>query len=293
MPDDEAQRWQAADELNERGRVHLDAGDLDRALPSFEQAVAICPEMATAWFNIGLIHKLERRWTDSVRANLQVIKLAGERNHPAWWNLGIASTALGRWDLARRCWEDGLGATLPDGEGPIEADFGIGAVRLEPTGEVVWGRRIDPVRLRILNVPLPESGHRWSDVVLHDAEPRGRRRWEGHDYAVFDEIDRSEPAEVPIIEAEVSCRSAADSEALRQLFVDAGHGAEDWTESVHLMCRECSEGDPGHVHEHVAPPWQADRRIGLAAPLDVAEGLLATWVQQTAGSVSSVTVLVS
>lgn len=268
--------WRKADQINERARVHLDRGELDDALRLFEQAVRRSPSMAVAWFNIGLVHKWRREWRACADANLRAAELIGEAQHPAWWNLGVAATAIGDWALARRAWT-GFGLHVPASEGPIDGDFGIGAVRLQPAGEVVWGRRLDPCRVRVLSVPLPDSGHRWSDVVLHDGEPRGRRRWEGNDYPVFDEILRLNPSDSPTMEATVLCPTEQDSRALRELFHDSGYGAEDWTESVHLLCKACSEGDPEHVHEHVPPPWDERRQMGLSAPEEMAQELLRMW----------------
>ncbi len=41
-------------------------------------------------------------------------------------------------------------------------DLGPAPVRLAPDGhaEVVWGRRIDPARIVVVNVPTPDSGQK-------------------------------------------------------------------------------------------------------------------------------------
>jgi len=63
-------------------------------------------------------------------------------------------------------------------------------VRLNPrsSGEVVWGERLDPARLLILNVPLPESRHRFRDIVLNDGAENGTRVVDGDQVPVFDEL---------------------------------------------------------------------------------------------------------
>jgi len=90
--------------------------------------------------------------------------------------LGIASTALEDWKTARQAWNH-FGLEL-DING-IEPDLCMGRapIRLNPdgNGEVVWGRRIDPARTIIENVPLPESNHRYNDWVLNDGAPIGQR----------------------------------------------------------------------------------------------------------------------
>jgi hypothetical protein len=82
--------------------------------------------------------------------------------------LGIAATALHDWPEAA--------ATA--------------CVRLNPqsSGEVVWGERLDPARLVILNVPLPESRHRFRDIILNDGAENGTRAVGGIQVPVFAEF---------------------------------------------------------------------------------------------------------
>ena len=101
-----------ADELNERGRVMADHGQLDEAAKLYRQAVTVDPELAAAWFNLGLVHKWRREWPAAVECNLRSVELTGDEGDPAWWNLGIAATALRRWELARRAWQC-YGVPLP------------------------------------------------------------------------------------------------------------------------------------------------------------------------------------
>ena len=109
----------------------------------------------------------------SEAAGLRAVALLDkETGAPDWWNVGIAATALQDWPLARRAWQAyGLkvpGAASGTGE-PAGMELGSAAVRLSPEGEaeVVWGRRLDPARIAVLSIPLPSSGRRWGEVVLH------------------------------------------------------------------------------------------------------------------------------
>jgi len=78
--------------------------------------------------------------------------------------------------------------------------------------EVVWGVRLDPARIRIQNVPLPSSGHRFGDVVLHDGDPSGTRVLDGQEVPVFDEILLRERSPVPT--CGVAVTAPADVEAV-------------------------------------------------------------------------------
>ncbi len=144
-------------------------------------------------------------------------------------------------------------------------DLGSAAVRLSPEGEaeVVWGRRLDPARIEVLSIPLPSSGRRWGEVVLHDGVPHGERTTtSGHAYPVFDEIELWAPSPVPTWVVLLEAATEADRDALEQLAADAGFAAEDWSSSVRLLCRMCSEsrmpsdeGDGEHLdpHDHSEP----------------------------------------
>jgi hypothetical protein len=50
--------------------------------------------------------------------------------------------------------------------------------------------RIDPVRVRIDNVPLPESGFRFGDIVLHDGASTGHRTYGERQVPVFNAMQR-------------------------------------------------------------------------------------------------------
>lgn len=169
-------------------------------------------------------------------------------------------------------------------------ELGSAAVRLSPEGEaeVVWGRRLDPARMEVLSIPLPSSGRRWGEVVLHDGVPHGERvTAAGPSYPVFDEIELWAPSPVPTWVVLLEAATEDDRDALEQLASDAGFAAEDWSSSVRLLCRACSEsrmesdeGDGEHLdpHDHSEPGhpgplghrtagelWVPERECGIAA----------------------------
>jgi hypothetical protein len=283
------------------------------------RAADLEPWLAESWYNLALLHKFRHDWEQARAAGLRAVALLDRApGAPDWWNLGIAATALSDWPLARRAWQAyGLrvppAAHHPDGspaapEPPAPGDPGLGsaAVRLSPEGEaeVVWGRRLDPCRLEVLSIPLPSSGRRWGEVVLHDGVPHGGRRTEdGETYPVFDEIELWAPSPVPTWLVLLEAAAPEDRDALERLAAEAGYAAEDWSSSVRLLCRTCSEsrmptddgsdaardphdhgepGHPGHLsHLSQRDPgalWVAERECGLAAPAPLVRGLLDGWV---------------
>lgn len=269
--------------LNEQGRGELDQGDLSRAEQSFMAAIEAVPLMPMPWFNLGLVYKRRRRWEECAACNRRSVDLGTDEHDPAFWNLGIAATALRDWGLARWAW-NGFGIELDSGTGPIHLDWGPSPLRINPDGnaEVVWGERLDPARIRLENIPLPGSGHRWHDIVLHDGQPRGERMMGDLAFPLFDEIERWQPSEVPTWE----CILEGDADGVRTLsdrFRVEGGALEDWTTNIRTLCRGCSESSPS-PHKHGA--FDADapgNHVGVAAPVDVAERLLSDWLGETPG----------
>ena len=145
-------------------------------------------------------------------------------------------------------------------------ELGSAAVRLSPEGEaeVVWGRRLDPARIEVLSHPA---------AVLRAALGRGRaarrgaarRADHGRPGTRTPSSTRSScgrPSPVPTWVVLLEAATEADRDALEQLAADAGFAAEDWSSSVRLLCRMCSEsrmpsdeGDGEHLdpHDHSEP----------------------------------------
>jgi tetratricopeptide (TPR) repeat protein len=95
---------QRAFTANERGKRLADAGDDNAAEVAYGRAIELDASFESAWFNLGLVFKRRHDWVECRRCNLRAAELDPRKGQPAWWNLGIAATALGHWDTARRAW---------------------------------------------------------------------------------------------------------------------------------------------------------------------------------------------
>jgi hypothetical protein len=222
------------------------------------------PDSADAWWNYAVALKHGHRWADCLEAADRAIALAPDDAGRAHWNAGIAATALNNWIRARAAWT-AYGLTLPAGEGPLDMDLGTAAVRVSPEDEpeVVFGDRLDPCRMRLVSVPLPESGHRFGDIVLHDGEARGRRRLGDGQVPVFDELLLLAPSAYGTWTIEATCQSPEERDALIALFDDVDGSVEDWTDSIVTLCAQCSLGEP-HDHDKEPEQWSVERRLGVA-----------------------------
>src|ERR1035437_8941968 len=207
----------------DEGERRLNTGDLDGAEAAFLRVLTKTGDRPALCFNLGLIYKRRKDWARCADFNERTLVFSHEPGDSAWWNLGIAATALSTWETARRAW-CGYGLPIDEGSGPIEADYGRTPVRINPddSPEVLWMDCLDPARGRLVSIPFAQSGPRWGDVLLHDGAPNGQRIVDGHDLPVFDELERLVPSTVPILESRLTCATRRDSQAVMQLFGSSG-----------------------------------------------------------------------
>jgi len=268
---------QRAEQLHDEAQS---LSDEDEALRLYHEALRLDPARSETLYNVGLIHKYRGEWADSMAFNRRATELAPE-DEAANWNLAIAATALRDWQTARSTWKR-LGLPIDEGDTEIETDFGITPVRLnaDDAGEVVWGQRIDPVRVRIGNIPYPSSGFRCGDVVLHDGAATGTREYQGREYGVFNVLQLFEPSGNSTLEAEVHISGDADLQELCAALDERGVDYEDWTSNVRILCKQCSEGRPHEHHDTTLKDSWTDRHVlGIAAVNpDNARAVLEGWV---------------
>jgi hypothetical protein len=271
-------------ELQQRAGAAYEAGQLQEAKRLYARLVELRPDGDAFHFRLALVHKYLREWPAALAHNLRALELCGEHDEGASWNAGIAATALADWPQARRQWV-ACGIELEPGAGPIEENFGPIGLRLNPWSgsETVFARRIDPARARITNVPLPSSGHRYGDLVLHDGAQVGERRYFEHNVPVFNELQRLEASPFTTFTAFVTCDSDDELEALAQLPAAGVALAEDWTAGLRNKCLRCSYDIPHQHQRHAAgaDDWNPDRTLGVAAENEEsARALLEAWVAE-------------
>lgn len=276
-----------ANALNELGRQRDDAGDQQGALEAYAQASAVHPHWSAPWFNAGLIHKYRGDWAASLQANARAAQCS-PRSEGAIWNLGIAATALGDWATARQAWRQ-YGIGIPEAEGPIDFFIGLTPIRVhgDEGSEVVWADRIDPARAILRSVPTPACGHRYGDLVLHDGAANGYRLRGEREVPVFDALELIAPSDYATWEVVVEGAARDGIDALIRRFEAADASAENWTDSVQVLCRACSEGRPFGEGQHnhgagEAPGTLGPWRLGIATREEAAaRRILDEWRDST------------
>jgi tetratricopeptide (TPR) repeat protein len=253
---------------NERGIQLHDEGEDELALACYREALSFRPDWATPWYNIGLLHKYRCEWRESLDANLEAVRL-DPSSQGAIWNAGIAATALGDWARARSAWKQ-YGIDIGEGDGPVDYPIGATPVRVAVDGEpeVIWTRRIDPARAVIESVPLAASGRRYGDLLLHDGAPNGYRKIGDREKAVFDELQVLKASGYSTFEVVVEDATSADLDDLYARYQSDSVVMENWSETLHTLCKACSEGRPfadgGHNHDEPARD-DGSWRLGIAA----------------------------
>jgi len=254
---------------------------LSAAIHEYTRACEIDPTWSEPFYNLGLLYKYEGEWALSLEANLRATQLA-PNDEAGWWNLGIAATALERWDMARFAWR-GAGVKVTDGAGPVDCPCGHAPIRLDPDGnaEVVWSERLDPARARLLNIPMAD--YCFGDIVLNDGAPVGYRQRGGRQVPVFNclELLVASPFSTWSVLIDLPEGDSAEPTIgrLEGLALERDLAAEDWTRSVRILCKQCSEGTP-HAHHDNEPSVaeQGPHRVAVAARTEAeVRDLLGTW----------------
>lgn len=256
--------------LAARAYAAFAAGDLVAARAAFDALLAAVPDDPAFRYMQGLTCKYLGDWGPSLRHNLQALHVSDsddDDREAMRWNAAIAATALGDWAEARRQWAD-CGIAIPPGTGPIDGNFGVASLRLEAWGqaETLFARRIDPVRARLINVPLPDTGYRYGDVVLHDGASTGERFFHQSRVPVLNALRRLETSAFRTFAVFATCPEPGDLDALLEMRGPGIGLVEDWTASIVHLCLRCSYGVP-HRHRDAtdAPEWRPERNLGFAA----------------------------
>lgn len=253
-----------ANRLHRQAQTFSDEGNDDAALALYQKCLALDPTRSASLYNMGLIYKYRGDWQKSLEFNSRAYELSPS-DEASRWNLAIAATALRRWSVARKAWRDN-GLELADVNEPITMELGQTPVRLnsKDAGEVVWGKRIDPVRVLIESIPFPESGFRCNDIVLHDGAAVGCRVIEGQEYPVFNVLELFESSKTSTYVAHIRVSTPDDMEWLARLAGATGLVMEDWTANVRTLCSQCSEGTPHEAHDsNGEKAWITERKIGF------------------------------
>jgi tetratricopeptide (TPR) repeat protein len=83
-------------------------GQTGSAVETYERFLSRNPERSTAYFNLALLYKKQRRFSDAVNAYQQVIRIGIDRPHEVHSNMGVLFAEMHQSDRARQSFERAL-----------------------------------------------------------------------------------------------------------------------------------------------------------------------------------------
>ncbi len=273
-----------AKSLNDLGNSAQNRGMRASARLLYRSAAIARPSWSSPWYNLGLQAKYDNQWESSLRFNERAAALDPD-DEASWWNLGIAATALKDWKHARRAWK-GCGIELDGGlEDEVVMPPVTACVRINPntSGEVVWGTRIDPARIQVRNVPLPNSNHRYHDILLNDGAADGNRKSGGLEYPVFNELEVWKASGCSTFQSALSMDDADAEHDLIRACNESDIGFEDWT-TVRIICAACSAGSVDQNHCSADAVEQGEKNYGFGVlSREVLVQVLSSWANASPG----------
>ncbi|QQS42596.1 MAG: tetratricopeptide repeat protein [Acidobacteriota bacterium] len=131
---DRQTRRAVAERLYSRGLANLSSDDFAKALPFFEQAVAIDPTYAEAWYQVGFCYGMLGKHEESVKASMKAAQL-----RPEWpethINIGASSYALGDYKQAAESYK--AAARLDQSNAETQMALGLSLGKLGRTSEEI------------------------------------------------------------------------------------------------------------------------------------------------------------
>jgi tetratricopeptide (TPR) repeat protein len=171
-------------QLYEQALAYDQAGDVYNAVKLYKKATKSCPQWFPPFERLGLIYKGRQDWKGALYYNKKAVSL-NPANRNAWWDLGIAATALKRWRLARSVWSKfGISQKEARKKGKASVRLKVGQ-----QFEIVEVQLLDPARAMISSIPFPNSDRRFRDIILYDRDISGYYRSKGAKLPVYDELD--------------------------------------------------------------------------------------------------------
>jgi hypothetical protein len=241
--------------LFEAAKEYEQRQDYYNAVKLYKRVAREAVTWAAPLLRLGAIYKQRQEWKPALYYNKKAIALAVD-NQEAWWNVGIAATALNKRRLAKSIW----------------AKFGqpgrmnqLVSVKLTYTKqfEILGARQMDPARAQILNIPHPDSGRRYRDVVLIDNTIIGYHSSGFQRLPIYNELGIYKASTFSTFSCILHQADDKSISSLRQLCTNAGLGFELWSNASRAYTVKSSEYIPEYHTFPVA--GESELLVGLAA----------------------------
>ncbi len=256
--------------LYEEARRYEAARDHYNAVKLYKRIAKEARNWAAPHIRLGDIYKYRQEWKPALYYNKKAVSLdAG--NQSAWWNVGIAATALKKGRLARNVW-------AKFGFSTDEPSLKPASVRLFYRGkfEILCVSCLGPARGIIRSVPSPESGRRYGDIVLMDGVVQGFHSSDAHRLSVYEELGLLRHSHYRTFSCVLQSAGKKDVEILEQLCREDNLGFEVWDNASRTLSSQYFGAAPEYYVHHFEP--QSELLVAVAAPdQEAAQRVLDAW----------------
>lgn len=216
-------------------------GDVYNAVKLYKRIIRLNADWSPPYYQLGLIYKNRQEWKACLHYHKKFLARDSSVRQ-AWWNLGIAASALKKWRIARNVWNKfGLS---PTGANPH-------CIQLKTANlfELFWVQSLDPARGRISNIPFPASDRRYGDIVLFDNEIVGYNVVNNRRVPIYPELGLFKRSVYRTWSCLLIGASKKDIQTLEQLCQNASLGFEIWSNAS----RAYSPQFESHLPEYYSP----------------------------------------
>ncbi len=247
-------------ELYKKALEYDRAGDIYNAVKLYKKVAKSCPQWFRPFERLGLLYKSRQDWKAALYYNKKTVSL-NPGNQSAWWNLGIAATAMKRWRIAKNVWTKfGLPQPQPSNKGRASVRLAIGR-----QFEIVEVRLIDPARAMITSIPFPGADRRYRDIILYDRDIAGFYRNEETKLPVYEELGLLKRSVYQTASCWLYGASEADLKKLEDLCRQYKMGFEIWS-NAQLSSSRSGAGMPEYHHlEQLNPSGEEAVWVAMAA----------------------------
>lgn len=208
------------------------AGDAYNAVKLYKKVVRLAPDWSLPYHFLSLFYRQRNEWKPSFHYSQKATETNPE-DKTAWHILATSATALRRWQIARKAWNE-LGFEFRQTNKVLDLDLGLIPVCINPKTkpEIVWARQIDPARAQIESIPQPASGRRYKEIILIDNQPVAHRRLRGKRVPIYEELEsvRLSPYDTYAVILETGEKAKVD--ILDKLCFDAEIGFDNWSQAT-------------------------------------------------------------
>lgn len=215
-----------------------DAEDHYNAVKLYKRIIKDAPEWVTPFTRLGHIYKYRQEWKPALHYNKRTVALQVDHQQ-AWWDVGIAATALKKHRLARRVW-------TKFGYSPKQKQWEPASVQLSYRGhlELMWVQRVSPCLGYIRSIPQPASGRRYGDLVLIDNILKGHHNSGPYRLPIYDELGVLKGSHYRSFSCLLLQPSDSDIQLLQKLCFDRKMGFEVWGNAAQALPLRPRGGKP-------------------------------------------------